>query len=83
MGSKCSVLCPDSATQFEEVHRGHVVTCGFHGAVYCGYLAARVRLCAVILNDAGGGLEDAGRGCLAPATSSAWRPPSAATRLLE
>ncbi len=64
MGSECSVLCLDSATRFVEAHRGNVVICGSHGGAYCGYLAARAGLSAVILNDAGGGLDGAGKGCL-------------------
>ena len=43
---------------------GAVVVGGSHGGVYAGYLAARARACAVILNDAGIGKDDAGVGCL-------------------
>ena len=43
---------------------GVVVVGGSHGGVYAGYLAARARACAVILNDAGIGRDDAGIGCL-------------------
>ena len=43
---------------------GAVVVGGSHGGVYAGYLAARARACAVILNDAGIGRNDAGIGCL-------------------
>ena len=43
---------------------GMVVVGGSHGGVYAGYLAARARACAVILNDAGIGMDDAGIGCL-------------------
>ena len=43
---------------------GAVVVGGSHGGVYAGYLAARARACAVILNDAGIGRDDAGIGCL-------------------
>ena len=43
---------------------GAVVVGGSHGGVYAGYLAARARACAVILNDAGIGKDDAGIGCL-------------------
>ena len=43
---------------------GTVVVGGSHGGVYAGYLAARARACAVILNDAGIGKDDAGIGCL-------------------
>lgn len=43
---------------------GTVVVGGSHGGAYPGYLAARARACAVILNDAGIGKDDAGIGCL-------------------
>lgn len=43
---------------------GSVVVGGSHGGAYAGYLAARARACAVILNDAGIGRDDAGIGCL-------------------
>ena len=43
---------------------GSVVVGGSHGGAYPGYLAARARACAVILNDAGIGKDDAGVGCL-------------------
>ena len=43
---------------------GMVVVGGSHGGTYPGYLAARARACAVILNDAGIGKDDAGIGCL-------------------
>ena len=44
---------------------GTVVVGGSHGGAYPGYLAARACACAVILNDAGIGKDDAGVGCLA------------------
>ena len=43
---------------------GVVVVGGSHGGAYAGYLAARSRACAVILNDAGVGKDNAGIGCL-------------------
>ena len=43
---------------------GTVVVGGSHGGTYPGYLAARARAGAVILNDAGIGKDDAGVGCL-------------------
>ena len=64
MNDEPTVICSDSATKLGEVHRGHVVICGSHGGAYCGYLAAAAGLRAVILNDAGSGLEQAGHGCL-------------------
>ena len=64
MSDETTVILLDSATRFEAAHRGQVVICGSHGGVYCGYLAAAAGLRAVILNDAGGGLDQAGLGCL-------------------
>lgn len=64
MSEETTVINLDSATRFGEAHRGQVVVCGSHGAVYCGYLAAAAVLRAVILNDAGMGLNQAGLGCL-------------------
>jgi len=43
---------------------GTVVVGGSHGGAYPGYLAAKARACAVMLNDAGIGKDDAGIGCL-------------------
>lgn len=57
-------MISDSATKLDASHRGHVVICGSHGGVYCGYLAAAAGLRAIILNDGGGGLDQAGLGCL-------------------
>lgn len=64
MSDETTVIHADSATRLGEPHRGQVVICGSHGGVYCGYLAAAAGLRAVILNDAGGGLEGAGMGAL-------------------
>lgn len=64
MSDETMVICLDSATKLGEAFRGQVVICGSHGGVYCGYLAAAAGLRAVILNDAGGGLDQAGFGCL-------------------
>ncbi|KGF67899.1 hypothetical protein LL06_19670 [Hoeflea sp. BAL378] len=44
---------------------GQVLVCGSHGGLYPGYLAAKARVKAVILNDAGGGKDAAGIGSLA------------------
>ena len=50
----------DSATQLGPSTRGAVVVCGSHGALYPAWLAARARVRAVILNDAGIGRHSAG-----------------------
>jgi hypothetical protein len=54
------VVTLDSITQLEQGHRGAVVVAASHGGVYCGYLAAAGGVRAVVLNDAGVGLENAG-----------------------
>ena len=64
MNDGVKIICSASATKLGETHRGQVVICGSHGGAYCGYLAAAAGLRAVILNDAGGGLDQAGHGCL-------------------
>lgn len=53
-----------TATKIPDAARGRVLVCGSHGGVYAGYLAARAGVRAVILNDAGVGLDDAGIGAL-------------------
>ena len=60
-----AILTLDTATKLDQGHRGAVVVCGSHGGVYPAYLAARAGLRAVLLNDAGVGLDRAGLGCLA------------------
>lgn len=58
------VIEADSATRLFEEHRGQVVICGSHGGTYPAFRAAAAGLRAVILNDAGGGLDQAGLACL-------------------
>jgi hypothetical protein len=50
----------DSITQLTPADRGRVIVCGSHGGVYAAYVAARDGVRAVVLNDAGRGLDDAG-----------------------
>jgi len=50
----------DSITQLKPEDAGQVVVAGSHGGVYAAYLAAKGKVAAVILNDAGNGLDDAG-----------------------
>jgi hypothetical protein len=57
------VLAP-TATKIPETARGRVLVCGSHAGAYAGYLAARAGVRAVVLNDAGVGLEEAGIGAL-------------------
>ena len=62
--AKVPLLAIDSATKLDQRHRGAVVVCGSHGGIFPAYLAARARLRAVILCDAGVGKDQAGLGCL-------------------
>ncbi|MCY4230751.1 MAG: hypothetical protein OXF26_07725 [Alphaproteobacteria bacterium] len=55
----------DSITHVEPAHRGCVVLAGSHGGAYCAGVAAQAGLGAVLLNDAGFGLDRAGVGALA------------------
>ena len=50
----------NSATRFDQRHRGAVVICGSYGGLYPAYLSAKAKLLAVILNDASVGFEGAG-----------------------
>jgi hypothetical protein len=59
------VLVEDSVTTLGDLHRDAVLVAGSHAGVYAAYLAVKAQVRAVILNDAGGGLEDAGIGGLA------------------
>src|SRR5260370_13012656 len=43
---------------------GCVAVAASHGGVYAAYLAAKLKLSGVILNDAGVGLDEAGIACL-------------------
>jgi hypothetical protein len=54
------ILTATSVTKLGDDFRGQVLIAGSHGGVYAGYMAARSGARAVILNDAGGGLDDAG-----------------------
>lgn len=55
----------DSITRLDAGHRGGVVVAGSHGGLYCGWLASAAGVRAVVLNDAGVGLEAAGVAALA------------------
>jgi hypothetical protein len=59
------ILVMDSVTKLAPEDHGKVLVAASHGGVYAGYLAAKGHARAVILNDASGGLEGAGYGCLA------------------
>ena len=58
------ILVMDSVTKLEAEDAGKVLVAASHGGVYAAYLAATGRARGVILNDAGGGLQDAGFGGL-------------------
>lgn len=53
-------LLADTITRLGPEAAGAVLVTGSHGGVYAAYLAARAKLRAVVFNDAGGGLEQAG-----------------------
>ena len=54
------ILTLPSVTRATDEHRDRVVVAGSHGAIYAGYVAAKARMRAVILNDAGLGKDQAG-----------------------
>jgi uncharacterized protein YunC (DUF1805 family) len=59
-----SITIAPTATRIPDAARGGVLVCGSHGGVYVGYLVARAGVRAVIVNDAGIGLDGAGIGAL-------------------
>jgi hypothetical protein len=58
--SDATIITAESVTKLEERHRGAVLVAGSHGGVYAAHVAARGGVRAVILNDAGVGLDGAG-----------------------
>src|SRR5690625_4748573 len=52
-------LLADTITRLPDA-RGAVLVTGSHGGIYAAYLAVRAQVRAVIFNDAGIGLEEAG-----------------------
>ena len=64
MSSQAQALVAHTATKIPAEARGRVLVCGSHGGGYAGYLAARAGVAAVVLNDAGVGLDNAGIGAL-------------------
>ncbi|MBM3490951.1 MAG: hypothetical protein FJX68_10950 [Alphaproteobacteria bacterium] len=59
------IVIVDSVTRLGPEHKGAVLFGGSHGGVYAGYLAAKAKVHAVILSDAGVGKDRAGIGSLA------------------
>lgn len=59
------VVLASTATKIPADAAGQVVVTGSHGGVYVAYLLSRARVRAGIMNDAGGGKDDAGFGSLA------------------
>lgn len=59
------ILAADTITKLPPEAGGAVVISGSHGGVYPAYLAAKARVRAVILNDAGVGRDEAGVASLA------------------
>lgn len=64
MQSQTHMVLAPTATRIPRTARGQVLVCGSHGGAYAGYLAARAGVRAVLLNDAGVGLDQAGIGAL-------------------
>jgi hypothetical protein len=58
------VRVTDSITKLGSEAAGRVAVAASHGGVYAAYLAAKLKLSGVILNDAGVGLDEAGIACL-------------------
>jgi len=54
------ILTADTITKLSSKAAGSVIVSGSHGGIYPGYLAAKARVRAVILNDAGVGKDAAG-----------------------
>lgn len=65
MQPRSDIVLAPTATKIPAAARGRVLVCGSHAGVYAGYLASRAGVRAVVLNDAGVGLEQAGIGALA------------------
>jgi hypothetical protein len=59
------IVLADTITKLPAQARGAVVVSGSHGGLYPGYLAAKAGVRAVVLNDAGVGLDGAGIASLA------------------
>ena len=54
------VLTADSITRIGTEAAGAVVVNGSHGGIYAAYVAAKLRVCAAVFNDAGVGRDNAG-----------------------
>jgi hypothetical protein len=59
------IVTAASVTKLGPAHVDQVLIGGSHGGIYAGYLAAKAGARAIILNDAGGGLDGAGFASLA------------------
>ena len=55
-----TIIAVDSMTKLPDQIIGRVLVAGSHGGVYPAYLAAKSQVRGIILNDAGGGKDDAG-----------------------
>lgn len=63
-GTRADIILADTITKLGPNAPDSVILSGSHGGVYPGYVAARAGVRAVVLNDATGGLQDAGYGSL-------------------
>jgi len=55
-----TIIAVDSMTKLPDAIVGRVLVSGSHGGLYPAYLAAKSQVRGIILNDAGGGKDDAG-----------------------
>ena len=60
-----TIVAVDSMTKLPDEIIGRVLVAGSHGGVYPAYLAAKSQVRGIVLNDAGGGKDDAGFASLA------------------
>jgi uncharacterized protein YunC (DUF1805 family) len=64
MQPDCEIVLAPTATKIPATARGRTLVCGSHAGAYAGYLAVRAGVRALVLNDAGVGLDQAGIGAL-------------------
>ena len=55
-----TIIAVDSMTKLPDEIIGRVLVSGSHGGLYPAYLAAKSQVRGIVLNDAGGGKDDAG-----------------------
>lgn len=65
MSDQPAIVTANTVTKLGPEHRDNVLVGGSHGGVYAGYLSAKAGARAIILNDAGVGMDQAGISSLA------------------